>query len=332
MPKSSERHLPANVEDCHELIGELLKEIGQLNARVDWFARKLFGRSSERLDAGQVEFFGQTFDPAGQNVSVIAAPEQAADDEQPAPTAQPDPDKPHRGGRHKLPADLPRQRLIHDVAEKDKVCGECGGEKKCIGEGVTEQLEFIPASLYVIEHVCPKYACPHCKSGVIQGEKPAQPIEKAMAGPGLLAHVITSKYGDHSPLYRQEAILARHGVDLSRATLCQWAMGSAEALSPVVTAMKSEIFKSHYLNTDDTPVDVHTGQGNHQARFWVYAGDREHPYTVYDFTWTRGAEEGPKKYLVGFTGILQADAYGGYDALFKKDQQHPEKIPLIEAG
>jgi transposase len=326
----SEHHLPANVDDCHELIGELLKKIDTMQVRIDWLARKLFGRSSERLAAGQVEFFGEPYAPTRQ-AGDQDAPGTAQENQAPASDSS-NQDKSQRGGRHKLPADLPHRRLVHDVPEKDKVCDECGCEKKCIGEEVTEQLEYIPASLQVIEHVCPKYACPHCQNGVVQGEKPAQPIEKAIAGPGLLAHVIVSKYGDHSPLYRQEAILARHGVDLSRATLCQWAMGSAEALAPVVKAMKAEIFQSHALNTDDTPVDVHTEQGNHQARFWVYAGDREHPYTVYDFTWTRGAEDGPRKFLDGFTGILQADAYGGYDALFKKDKQHPEKIPLLEAG
>jgi transposase len=336
LPTPKERHLPANVEDCHELIGDLLQEINKMQTRIDWLARKLFGRSSERLAAKEIEFFGESIDPANTTGLCDPSADQPPAPQDSTPESQaPDQtnqDKSKRGGRHKLPADLPRQRLIHDVPEEAKVCGECGCEKKRIGEEVTEQLEYTPASLFAIEHVCPKYACPRCHNGVIQGEKPAQPIEKALAGPGLLAHVIVSKYGDHSPLYRQESILARHGVDLSRATLCQWAMGSAEVLEPVVTAMKSEIFKSHSIHTDDTPVDVHTGQGHHQARLWVYAGDREHPYTVYDFTWTRAGEEGPKKFLEGFRGILQADAYGGYDALFKKDDRYPEKIPLTEAG
>ena len=334
MPKAEERHLPTNVEDCHELIGDLLKEIQKMQTRIDWLARKLFGRSSERLAAGQVEFFGEPFDPTQANANFNA--DAGATGQEPAPedpaSTQTNQDKSRRGGRHKLPAELPRRRLVHDVPEEAKVCKECGREKKRIGEEITEQLEYVPASLFAIEHVCPKYACPHCQNGVVQGEKPAQPIEKAIAGPGLLAHVIVSKYGDHSPLYRQEDILARHGVGLSRATLCQWAMGSAEALAPVVAAMKSDIFKSHVINTDDTPVDVHTDHGNHQARFWVYAGDREHPYTVYDFTWTRGGEDGPRKFLDGYAGILQADAYGGYDALFKKDERQPQKIPLTEAG
>jgi len=235
----------------------------------------------------------------------------------------------------RAPRTPPRRRLVYDVPEAAKVCGECGHEKKLIGQEVTEQLEYVPASTFVIEHVQLKYACPCCKAGVVQGVKPAQPIEKCIAGPGLLAHVIVSKYSDHSPLYRQEAILARHGVELSRALLCQWVMASAEALEPIVKALRSEVLKSHVVATDDTPVDVLThgdeGPGNHTGRLWVYAGDTLHPYLVYDFSWTRGGEH-PDKFLGDFRGILLADAFSGYDALFKKDARRPEKIPLIEAG
>jgi transposase len=322
--------LPKNVEACHELIAHLQGEVRQLQARVDWLARKLFGRSSERLAGEDLEFFGQPHAPENNsNDNSDSGDAQAA-------TARPNrrepaEDKRQGGGRRKLPADLPRQRVIHDVAEEAKVCAECGHEKKRIGEEVTEQLEYIPASTFVIEHVQLKYACPCCRAGVVQGEKPAQPIEKCMAGPGLLAHVIVSKYNDHSPLYRQEAILARHGVQLSRALLCQWVMASAEALAPVVRAMRVEALNSHVVATDDTPVDVHTAEGNHQARLWVYIGDPLHPYTVYDFSWTRGGEH-PARFLGDFQGILLADAFSGYDALFRKDDRRPQKVPLTEAG
>jgi hypothetical protein len=170
----------------------------------------------------------------------------------------------------------------------------------------------------VVEHVQLKYACPCCHCGVVQAEKPAQPIEKCIAGPSLLAHVIVSKYCDHSPLYRQEGILARHGVELSRALLCQWAMMSAEELEPIVKAMSAAVLRSHVVATDDTPVDVHTEQGNHQSRLWVYVGDALNPYVVYDFSWTRGGEH-PAKFLGDFGGVLLADAFSGYDALFTRE-------------
>ena len=318
MPKPSAHNLPKNVAACHELIQHLQGEMGKMQARIDWLARKLFGRSSERIAGGEPDFFGQPLEDAqnsNDNQPADAPPAAAAetqDGDQP-------PAKRPGGGRRKLPAELPRRRMVYDIPEAAKVCGECGHEKKRIGETITEQLEYVPASLYALEHIQLKYACPCCQAGVVQGEKPAQPIEKCIAGPGLLAHVIVSKYGDHSPLYRQEAILARHGVDLSRALLCQWAMMSAEVLEPVVKAMTAELLRSHVVATDDTPVDVQVrgeeGRGNHTGRLWVYIGDALRPYTVYDFSWTRGGEH-PAKFLGGFAGIVLADAFSGYDRLF----------------
>ena len=334
MSANPARQLPKNIEACHELIAHLAAENRQLQARVDWLARKLFGRSSERLAGEDLEFFGQPPTPennANDNSLENASPPESAGQGGGDAAGG----KRQGGGRRALPADLPRRRLVHDVPAAAKVCGECGHEKKLIGQEVTEQLEFIPASAFVIEHVQLKYACPCCKAGVVQGEKPAQPIEKCIAGPGLLAHVIVSKYGDHSPLYRQEAILARHGIQLSRALLCQWAMASAEALEPIVKAMRAHLLKSHVIATDDTPVDVLThgeeGRGNHQGRLWVYVGDALHPYLVYDFSWTRGGEH-PDKFLGDFGGILLADAFSGYDALFKKDERRREQAVLTEAG
>ena len=140
-------------------------------------------------------------------------------------------------------------------------------------------------------------------------------VEKGLAGPGLLAQVITSKYCDHLPLHRQEAIFARHGVDLSRKTLCDWVMQSAAVLEPVVRAMKQEVLKSYCIHTDDTPVPVQDKGNTHRAYLWVYLGDKGHPYTVYDFTWTRN-RDGPKQFLGDYEGYLQADAFSGYEELY----------------
>jgi len=298
--------LPEDLQQCHQLIGELLSQIRQLQVRNDWLARKLFGRSSERLGVQELEFFGQEC-----TVAEPTAPAQEA-----APPLAPRNGRVHTGGgRKSLPAELPRQRVEYDVTESEKICPECGGEKKRIGEETSEQLEYVPASYFVIEHACLKYACPRCQGHVSQGTKPAQPIEKAIAGPGLLAHVITSKYCDHLPLHRQEGILARQGLDLTRSTLCEWVMASADALAPVVRAMKTQILRSAAVNTDDTPLPVQDESKTHQAHLWVYVGDAAHPYTLYDFTWTR-ARDGPEKFLGDYEGYLQADAWGGYDGLF----------------
>ena len=303
-----EDKLPDNVEQCHTLIRELARDIGQYQSRIDYLTRRLFGRSSERIDPAELTFFGEK--------DLLGAPVEQEPPPQPSEATEPAPARPsRRNGRRPLPKDLPRKRVEHDVSAEEKICAECGCDKKRIGEETSEQLEYIPASLYVIEHVRPKYACPQCQGHVVVGEKPAQPIEKGLAGPGLLAHVITSKYCDHLPLHRQEAIFARHGVEMSRKTLCDWVMQSAEVLEPVVKATKREVLKSFVVHSDDTPIPVQEKGKTHRAYLWVYIGDAQHPYTIYDFTWTR-SRDGPLKFLAGYEGYLQADAFSGYEPLY----------------
>ena len=316
MTQPAERHLPATLEASHALIGDLLGEIRNMQHQIEWLRRKVFGRSSERIEGGELEFFGQTFAP---EINDHGAGAESLEN-QPEAAAAPPPDaaagdKPQRAARRSPLDDLPHQTLVHDVAEADKLCA-CGRQKSRIGQDDSEQLEFIPASLFIIQHVRPKYACPKCHEGVVQAPMPAMPIERGAVGPGLLAHIITSKYADHVPLYRQETILERHGIHIARSVTCEWVMKSAELLEPLSAALRTEILRGATINTDDTPVDVHTGEGNHQARLWTYVGDPLHPYTVYDFTWDRSGE-GPRKFLKGFAGTLQADAFSGYDRLFK---------------
>lgn len=323
MKRPEERHLPNNIEDCHTLIGDLLGEIRQMQTRIDWLARKVFGRSSERLAAGEVEFFGQPFAPENKSNDNVAQAEPLENAAAESRNAAAGGDKPKRAPRRSPLEDLPHQTIVHDVSEADKLCA-CGRHKSRIGQDDSEQMEFIPAALYIIRHVRPKYACPACHDGVVQAPMPAMPIERGAVGPGLLAHIITSKYADHTPLYRQESILARHGIHIPRSVTCEWVMKAAELLAPLSAAMRAEILRGALINTDDTPVDVHTDQGNHQARLWTYVGDPLHPYTLYDFTWDRSGE-GPKRFLKGFAATLQADAFSGYDRLFEKGQ-------IVEAG
>jgi len=181
------KHLPRDVDQCHEIIAELSRDIAKYQHQLEYLRRKLFGRSSERVGPGAPDFFGGQWgeDKSNDNAASEAEPPEKEGAERRR--------KPRGHGRRPLPEDLPRHRIEHEVAEVDKVCPDCGSEKTRIGEQTSEQLEYEPASLYVIEHVCPKYACGRCQGHVVQGEKPAQPIEKGLAGPGLLAHVITSK-------------------------------------------------------------------------------------------------------------------------------------------
>jgi transposase len=185
-----------------------------------------------------------------------------------------------------------------------------------MGEEIREQLEFIPASLVVIEHVRPKYVCTACEAHVVIAERLPEPIEKGLLGPGLLAQVIISKYADHLPLYRQEGIFRRFGVDLPRQTTCDWMQVCAELLEPLWKELLRRIKLAAVIQTDDTPVTVLGGPGGtHQGRLWTYLGDRAHPGVVFDYTPDHSGA-GPERILQGFRGYLQADAFPGYEGLF----------------
>ena len=203
------------------------------------------------------------------------------------------------------------------MPECEKTCSCCGGPKTRIGEDESRELDFIPARLEVKVHVLPKYACPKCRDGVASPPVPPKPIPGGIAGAGLVSFVITSKFADHLPLYRLEDILTRHGVFLSRSTLCDWVRNAALLLEPLAELQKTLVLQSPILWTDDTPVTVLGGKqpGSSKGRFWVYIGDAEHPYSVYDFTMSR-ARDGPAAFLKDYRGFLQADAYGGYDGIF----------------
>jgi transposase len=189
--------------------------------------------------------------------------------------------------------------------------------RQCIGEEVREQLEYIPASLIVIEHARPKYACPDCAAHVVIADRLPEPIEKGLPGPGLMAHVATSKYADHLPLYRQEGIYRRLGVEIARSTMSDWMAVAAGLLTPVVDLMLSKILESEVVQNDDTPVPVQDpdGKGTKTGRLWASVGDRNHRYVVYHYTLDR-SRAGPEAIFQGFEGYLQADAYPAYDALY----------------
>jgi len=310
-PAIATESLPNDVAQCHALIQEQAKTIAEqrlltarLQQQMETLLRRLYGPRSERIDPAQLVLFGQ--DVAAQ------AAEPPAEEETAKPAAK---KKGH--GRKPLPKDLPRKRIVQEVPAQDKVCPECGTDKKRIGEEVSEQLEYVPATLLILEHVRSKYACASCQEHVAVADKAVKVIEKGLPGPGLIAHIITSKYCDHLPLYRQEFMLARHGAELSRKTLCGWVLTAAGKLQRLVDVMKEEVLASKVVHTDDTPVRVQ-GDGKNgpfTGRFWVYAGDEQHPYTVYDYTPSR-KRDGPEAFLGAYKGYLQADAFGGYDGIY----------------
>jgi transposase len=315
--------LPTDLETAHQLIRELLETLRKqalLNAhlqhQIDKLLRRIYGSRSEKLDPNQLLLFAREMIEALGADPAATVPEDDA--EPPGGSAIPaDPPKKNGHGRKPLPKGLPRRRVVHDVPAEDLPCPDCGALRICIGEDLREQLEFVPASLVVIEHVRPKYACKSCEANVVIADRLPEPIEKGLPGPGLLAQIIVSKYADHLPLYRQEGIFRRHGVELPRQTTCDWMATCASLLEPIVKAMFGEIKKSRVIQTDDTPVPVLDRRlaKTRQGRLWIYRGDRDHPHVVYDYTPDRSGE-GPKRMLEGYQGYLQADAYSAYDALY----------------
>ena len=314
--------LPTDLETCHQLIRELVESLAtqshlneKLQHQLEQLLRRIYGRKSEKLDPNQLWLFAREILEA-TGVEPAAAP-PAADAKKAESVDQAEPSKKNGHGRKPLPRSLERRRKVHDVPLEQLPCPDCGAIRTSIGEEVREQLEFVPASLIVIQHVRPKYACKECQANVIIAERLPEPIEKGLPGPGLLAQVIVSKYADHLPLYRQEGIFRRQGVELSRQTMCDWMAVSADLLEPIVKAMHRDILKSRVIQTDDTTVPVldRSLGKTRTGRLWDYLGDRDHPHVVYDYTRDHSGE-GPTRMLEGYEGYLQADAFSVYDAIY----------------
>jgi transposase len=301
-----------------EQIRQKDRELESVQHQLQALLRRYYGRSSEKMDPNQRLLFEDLIDKA--------IPERPADDDGDDQVPPPRRRKGH--GRRRLPSNLPREKVIHDLPEEEKPCPCCGALRHIIGKETHEQLDYIPAKVKVIEHIRLTYGCPHCEKNVspdgpqiVTANKPLQPIEKGLAAPGLLSHVIVSKYGDHLPMHRLERILQRHGIEIARSTMCDWAAQCAEVLRPLYNLMVDEVRSSKVIHTDDTPVKVRD-RGRTQTRtgrFWVYLGDPDHPYTVFAYTPSR-SRDGPMAFLRDWGKdervYLQADAFGGYDGIY----------------
>ena len=315
--------LPDDPVILQQMILELLDVLRQtrheneeLQHRLDLLLRRLYGPRTERFDPNQPLLIPDAFDvlavPVRQDVPAAADPDPEAGTKK----------KRQRGhGRKELPKNLPRVPVVHELTDAERRCPECGEPRTQISTECSEQLDYKPASLFVIEHVRCTYACTHCEGQVVTAGKPAQPIPKGLPGPGLLAHMITEKYADHLPLHRQERRLARQGVEISRSTLCDWMGSAAKLLEPLYALMKTLILLSGTIHTDDTPVKVRDSERKikRTGRLWFYGGDHTQPYNVFDFTMSR-ARDGPRDFLKGYQGYLQADAFGGYDGIYTDGQ------------
>lgn len=274
-------------------------------------------RKSERLSTDQLALFAALWqDRQAQAEAQAAAQPDESNDEDPDGTAAGGRSERRKSsGRQPLPRHLKRERIVHDLAESERHCPECRQDLRLIGEESSERYEYVPAQLTVVEDVCKKYAC---ACTVRTATKPLQPIEKSTAGASLLAEVIVAKCADHLPLHRQEQIWARHGVEISRKTMCGWMAQCAGLLKPLYATAKEILFESKVIGTDDTSVKVldQNLPFARTGRMWPYCGDADHPVVLFDYTATR-QRAGPEEFLQGYRGHIQADAYGGYDAFFR---------------
>jgi transposase len=319
--------LPSDVKSLQRLVREQQAQLLSRDVLIEHLKLQLarlkkmkFGRSSEQLDAqiAQLEF---SLEELEANAAATAPLKTPASESATKPARKP------------LPDHLPREPHVHEPTTGSCNCPECGGSLRALGEDSSEMLEYVPEHWKVIKHVRPKYSCSACQK-IVQASAPSRPIERSYAAPGLLAHVLVSKYCDHLPYYRQSLIYARDGVELDRSTLADWGGAANALLDPLLGALEDYVMAAHKLHADDTPIPVLApGTGKTKSgRLWAYlrddrpAGSTDPPAVLFRYSPDRKGER-PRAHLHHFRGILQADAYGGFNGLY--DREHE---PLIEAA
>jgi len=303
--------LPDDVRTLKEMVLTLLGQIDDLEGQLYYLKRQLFGKKSEKLDPQQRLLFESLYNEVQAKVEEQRQEKQAAE----KPSRRANADHP---GRKTLPASLPRKTEEIEPAKEELVCEHCGSDKSRMGQDVTEKLEYVPASFYVRRYVRHKYACKTCQNNVSIGQLPPMVIDKGIPGESVLAHIITCKYADHLPLQRLEGIFSRHGVEITVSNMCDWVGVSADLLKPLVKRMQERIRQSPIINTDDTPIPIKskTRKGStYNGYLWVYIDDKKN--VVFDFTPSR-SRNGPIDFIgKTYLGYVQADAYSGYDELFR---------------
>jgi transposase len=301
------RQLRDTVSTLEQALNVRALEIEQLKLQLAKLKRMQFGRKSEKLDRKIAQLETRLEDLIAED----GASEQKS--AQPAETAR-------KVARQPLPEHLPREDHILEPAEQ--ACSECGGVLKPLGEDVSEQLEIIDSAFKVIRHIRRKKACACCDH-IAQAAAPSRPIERGIAGPGLLARILVSKFADHQPLYRQSAIYERDGVELDRSTMARWVGACGALMRPLVDALQRYVLQPGKVHSDDTPMPV-LSPGNGQTRtgrLWVYvrddrrAGSSAAPAAWFAYTPNRQGQH-PQAHLANFSGVLQADAFAGYDKIF----------------
>jgi len=298
-------------------------QIEKLKVQIARLKRQAFGASSERVAREIVQLELQLEElEAAQALASAVTPPAAGQQQTEAPEKKP---------RRKLPAGLPRTEIVHAPSPS---C-DCNSEQRKVGEDVTEVLEYVPGHFEVARHVRPATSCRTC-GAMAQAPMPALPIPRGFAGPGLLAHMLMGKYGDHIPLYRQAEIYARDGVDLDRATLADWVGRIAWLVRPLAEKIAEHVMAGSVIHADDTPVPVLApGNGKTKTgRLWVYLRDeRPHageapPAVLYRYTPDRKGEH-CRAHLAPFRGHLHADGYAGFGELYQSAEGVPAAVTEV---
>ncbi len=329
---ASNAALNGEVRRSHEALKIAQLTIDKMKVELAYLRRMKYGRSSEKLEHAQLELIGgQTSQP-----TVVAIWGEATEGERAeSNVASIDTERKKREfktrpGLRELPAHLPRRTVVH-TPQGGCECAACGAGLREIGQDVAEVLDYEPGTFHVVRHVRARLACACCHT-ITQALAPSRPVDRCLAGAGLLTHVLVSKYADHTPLYRLCQIYAREGVDLDRSTVTDWVAQAALLLTPLAEAIGRYVLKADKIHGDDTPIRALGGKGKkaHTGRLWVYvrdgrpSGDTAAPAVWFQYSADRKGEH-PARHLKKFSGILQADAFAGYNALYEGGR-------ILEAG
>jgi transposase len=309
-PVALKRMMVELCEQHGQQISQLNSENTLLHEQIRLLRQLLFGKKSEKLPANSTTVQLPLFDlPEPEYVEPAKVTVEAHDRK--------------KSGRKPLPPELPRVEIMHDLPEEEKICA-CGCALSRIGEEVSEQLDVVPAKIQVLRHIRPKYACRACEG--VEDDGPTvriapvvpQIIPKSIVSPGLLAHVLTGKFVDHLPFYRQEKLFARLGVDIGRATLSNWAVKAAEACMPLINLIHDEILDGRLINIDETTLQVLAEPGRaatSTSYMWLFRrGDPVRPALIYQYHPTRAGDVA-KSFLGDYKGFVQTDGYSGYGFL-----------------
>jgi transposase len=309
----------AHISELTRKLESTQRQLTTLQHQMEQMLRRLYGRKSEQLNPNQLMFDPIVLQSLNQNAQQAAEPVVPAKPElaKPRKTSQ-------HHGRIPIPEHLERVEILLDVPEEQKVCPETGEPLKVITVEVSEKLEYRPGKLIVNVYKRPQYALPERADsfgGVLAAPMPDHPIARCKADVGLISYVIVSKFADHLPLYRQDGIFEREGVTIPRATQSSWLMQTYESIKILKDVIRQAVLEEGVLFTDDTPTPLQEqGIGKfRKARMWVYVrGGTGPPLVAYDFSIDR-TKKRPLDYLKDYQGYVHADAYSGYDALFRKE-------------